>query len=194
MQLSKIFIHDLRNDLLIMKFLVKKLDIENETTNKLNSMLDSVSNKCQMVLAPLNLHNGPLDIVQTIQEIVTCFPNIQFDFNFEEKIHFIANKIEFEDVLKNIIQNSIEAGGNSIKFETKFNSLIIRDDGTCSSGVVDNLNNAVIFTTKDTGHGIGTQGVKQFCDKHECRLLYSKVLKGDPKENNYSLIIRIKFP
>ena len=194
MKLSKVFIHDLRNDLLIMKYLVKKMNIENESTAKLNKVIDSVADKCQMALAPVYLHNGFIDINQIVKEATTYYSDILFNFAFDEKLELIASKTEFCDVIKNIIKNSIESGASVVNFETKFNTLTIRDDGNCTSEVVDNLNDSVIFSTKDLGYGIGTQSVKQFCTLYGLRILYSKILKGDSKENNYSLIIRIKFP
>ncbi|MDO9183401.1 MAG: hypothetical protein Q7U04_13385 [Bacteriovorax sp.] len=188
------FIHDLRNDLQIIKLLLRKISDQNETVDKINNVIETIASKCQNILDPESSKDVLINVNQAIVEIINRYPDLNFEKDFEDHIDLVGNKNKFEEVIANIIDNSKEAGASTIKFETKYKSLIIRDNGICEQNVVDKLNNSNIFTTKINGSGKGSQLIRAYCEKQGCRILYSKVLNGKPVDNKFSLVLRIKFP
>ena len=194
MSVDKAFIHDLRNDLFIIKALLMRLNISNTTVDDIYKVIESISNKCVDVLNPEKNKNCLININQSIAEIMNFFPAIQFDIEYHEDVVINVNKAKFHDVLINIFKNSEEAGAKIIEVKIKYNSLIIRDDGNCFKDTAQKLNDGNIFTTKSLGNGIGAQSIRSFCDLFHCKLLYSVVLSSTVEQEKYSLLTKIKFP
>ena len=182
-----VFAHSVRNDLFIIQGLLKKLNIKNELVDKINEVINSIAFKCTDLIHPEKMNSESVDVNSAIEETLCRFTNIDFKKVFHEELHLACNKINFQDVLSNIILNSIQAGAGSIVLTTINKSLIITDSGSCTEAVVKKLNNGNIFTTKEHGSGIGSKNVREFFHKYNCRINYSI-------SAYQSLIVRIKFP
>lgn len=187
------FLHDLRNELQLLKLLIDKMGIINEATYKINCVIDSITSKCANATSSSKQVESLVDVNAVVEMITSYYPDINFEKELDEKVSILANKSKFQDVLINLIKNSKEAGANRIKFETKFNSLIISDNGLCSKEIVDKLNSSIVFTTKEDGSGLGSQCVRKFCERNNCQLSYHLLPNLDPFNEAPVLGVRIKF-
>lgn len=188
------FLHDLRNELQLLKLLIDKLDVMNEATFKINSVIDSIVSKCMNTSSDLKTGDSAFNVNTVIELMCSYYPNIIFEKELNEKISCIANKSKFHDVLINLIKNAKEAGATKVKFETKFKSLIVSDNGACTMEIVEKLNNSNVFTTKEDGSGLGSQCVRKFCERNGCRVSYHLMPNIDPNKGTFVLGVKIKFP
>jgi hypothetical protein len=188
------FIHNLNNDLFILRTLLKRLNIQNDNTAKMTEILHAITEKCSKFLNPELSSDSSVDLIQTIDEVIGRFPDLIFEKNYSENLKFKTNKVEFIDAICNIIKNSFEAGASIVRIEIKYNMIIFCDDGECTSDIVDKLNANVNFTTKSSGCGIGSRSLRMFCERNNCRLFYSIVPNTNSKIKKGYLKVRIKLP
>ncbi len=188
------FIHNLNNDLFMLKALIKRLNLQSEHTVKMTEIIQNITEKCSKFLNPELSKDSTINLIHTIDEVVSRFPELKFEKTYSEDLNFKTNKIEFMDSICNIIKNSYEAGANIIKIEMKYNMIIFCDDGICDSETVDKLNAHVNFSTKALGSGIGSRSLRMYCERNHCRILYSLVPSANKNFKTGNLKIRIKLP
>lgn len=185
-------IHNIKNQLFLISLLLRKIKNDKEITDKINNILNSINNDY------LQMQDHEIDclvnINQAIDDLISIYPDVVFEKDFHDNLDFIGNKSEFRDVLINIIKNSQEAGAQTVKFEIKANALIISDNGKCTKVVIDKLNEENVFTTKKNGTGVGSQIVRQFCQKQGCVFKYSASICIDSDKKSTSMIIEVVFP
>ena len=155
----------------LITLLLRKIKDEKKITDKINNIINSIN--CDCMQTTDNHINNLVNINQVIEDLISIYPDLIFEKELNNYIEFIGSKIDFREVLINIVKNSQEAGATNVKFKTKKSTLIITDSGECTKAVIDKLNNENIFTTKEDGNGIGTQVIRQFCKKQDCILTYS---------------------
>lgn len=194
MSTDALLLHDLGNELSILSMLIKKLGVKNETMDKISNVITSMSEKISRGYKKNETPKTMVNINDYVSNLALCYPNVKFENNIKEPLKMMANGSQLNDALINVIKNSVEAGADTIKFEIRFNSLIIKDNGVCSRGVVERLNNNNIFTTKSDGAGLGTQGIRKFFEGIGCNVLYFLAPNPDPIRKTHGLVTRIKLP
>ena len=194
MSTEALIMHDLRNDLCILKMLLRKIGDKDKIVHKITDIVNAMGEKLSFDYKRDSVIKTLVNVNDSINSVMLCYPDVSFENTLTEPLKLMANGSQLNDALVNIIKNSVEAGADKIKFEFRFNSLIIKDNGTCNHRVVDKLNNHNIFTTKATGSGLGTQGVRKFFESAGCRVLYFLSPNSDPVKMTEGLIIRIKLP
>jgi len=107
---EKIFIHNLRNDLNLIKYLVLKSGVKNDQTKAIHEIIGSIAKKCSIFLDTISINNDPTNIGQSIDEILNRFPQIIFERHYLNELRPTINKAIFQDVVTNLIINAIEAG------------------------------------------------------------------------------------
>ena len=177
-------IHNIRNRLFMVTLLLGRIKNEKSTVEKIHHIINSISKDC------LQLNNRHIDtlinINADIRHITSHFEGLECEAVFHNELELIGNRSFFYDVIINILKNSQEAKATRVKFEIDCRTLVITDNGECVLLALDKLNNGDTFTTKDTGNGLGTQAIRQFCEENNCKLTYSMP--------NNSMSIEIIFP
>lgn len=191
---EKIFIHNLKNDLLVLKYLVSKISNEDAIKEKIFSTIELASSRCNDILHPHNDKDQFLILNKEIDEVTAFFPDFKFEKDLAVVLSIVANKRCFQDFIANIIINSKEAGADTVKFEIINKSLIISDDGNCSQEITERINSGEVFTTKQNGSGIGNQSIRNFAEKYNCKVLYSTCSIESSGTKKNSLVIKINFP
>lgn len=179
--------HNIKNDLFIIKCLVKKLNINSEIIDKINEIIKHSSLKCTHIIHPEKMNSETINLNLEIEKALERFPDIDFKKCFHEELLFVCNKIHFQDALSNIILNSIQAGASTIILTIINKSLIITDSGSCTYESVKKLNSGNAFTTKEHGSGIGSKSISEFFNKYNCKITYSI-------SAYQSMIVSIIFP
>jgi nitrogen fixation/metabolism regulation signal transduction histidine kinase len=108
--------------------------------------------------------------VSDFTAMMTGEKRIQFKHNFDESPFFImADEHQMEQVLINVIKNSIEAieqeGTITFTTNTSLSELVIADDGRGLKEDADQLFSP-FFSTKKDGQGIGLTLVKEILINH----------------------------
>lgn len=187
-QLAASIAHELRNPLSSIKgaaqFLMKEqkdaaskefLGIivdEVNGLNKLTTQFLDFARPLQMELSETNINESISKVTKLMQHVLNE-SKITIQLNLDEKNNYIqADSAQIEQVLKNILINSIQAmpkGGN-IELETNFDGhgvkLLITDSGY---GISEDKLEKIFqpfFTTKTKGTGLGLSVVKKIIGNH----------------------------
>ena len=193
MSVDALFFHDLKNEIQILKSLIKNLPSENEVTIKISNLVNKLSDRITSVFSKKEVKTL-INVNDIILGLSSEYSSLLLKKELLERVSFIANKTQFIDVLNNIIKNSYEAGADLVRIEVKFNSLTIRDNGKCSFETIEKLNSKIAFTTKAYAAGLGSQEVRKFCEKNNCTFVYFQSQCSNPKTGDRGLALRIKFP
>jgi hypothetical protein len=194
MSSNAIFIHELKNEIHILKLLVGTLDFQNETIDRINTIINKINEKIVNAFNKVNEEKMLINVNSLILDLKSDYPNLHFNKELLESISFMGQKSEFQNSLTSIIKNSYESGATLISFEIKFNSLTIRDNGDCSIETVEKLNSKTKFTTKEDGSGYGSLGLHKFCEDNGCDLVYFLSQRSTSNGSRKGLAVRIKFP
>lgn len=194
MSTEALFLHDLKNEIFILKLLVKKLNLTGETIDKINNTINKMNDRVIFAFSSKKEEKTKIEVSDMILNMTPDIPNLTYSKDLSETISVMLNRPQFEDVITNIIKNAHEADSTNIKFETKYNSLTIMDNGNCDISIVEKLNSNVKFTSKENGSGLGTQGVREFCKKNSCELVYFLSRYTNSETGKRGLAVRIKFP
>ncbi|MDL2315294.1 ATP-binding protein [Bacteroidales bacterium OttesenSCG-928-C19] len=123
------------------------------------------------------------DVVRSVEAFTTleCQKrniNLLLDLSKEE-CHVSIDRIQFEQVLVNIIKNALEAIGNNGKIRIKTTSsplsISIEDNGPGLSEEVAQKLFTPFFTTKPSGQGIGLMFVREVLSNHQCKFDFKTV-------------------
>jgi hypothetical protein len=185
-----IFMHDLKNDLQLMKFLVRTIKDNSKIVDKLNTIIGDIASKC----CEASGIPTETDVNKTIDKTVSTCPSILFQKVYPEKLVLKCNASRLQDALKNIVKNYKEAGSTILRIETRFNSIIIRGNSECSSETVDKLNAGIMFSTKGESRGIGSKSIAKFCEDSNIILQYYRCPTIETGKKTYTLGIKLKLP
>ena len=165
---DSIFLHDLKNDIQILKMLVAKLEKGNEVVTKLNATINKIVVKCTDAAGAHRLH----DINGEIEKTCLNYTEMKILKSFDEKLQLKCNISKLQDTLNNLVKNYQEAGTQTLRITTKFNCIILKGDQGCTAELVDKLNKGESFSTKGEGRGLGTASIRDFCVANRCKLSY----------------------
>ena len=193
MNAKKIFVHDLKNDLNIIKYLVLKSGLENTTTESIHKIIGSIANKSAIFLEEKEIKNELISIGQTLDEVLNRFPQIAFERNYLSELYLCINKTIFQDAVTNLIINAIEAGADKVNVVVNIDSIVFYDNGNCTDEITAQLNESIFFTTKPHGNGLGSQSVKKFCEMHNFKIHYEILQPTTDLDSKKSLKTTIKI-
>lgn len=137
--------------------------------------LQAFINKFSSVTKPLKLDCQQINVVTLLDKLEELFPSQYFTADL--RIDFIwADRTFLEQVLINLVKNSVEAGAKSIYFEAKNKNdkaiLMLVDDGEAVASS-DNLF-VPLFTTKPTGSGLGLSFCRKVIIRHGGSIVLQK--------------------
>lgn len=127
----------------------------------------------EVQLAPVNLN----DLVQSMMrfmEVMCLHRNINLHFEPDENFKpVLLDASLFEQVLQNIIKNSVESidtdGEIHITISSQNQSITITDNGKGISREVEQKLFRPFFSTKPTGQGIGLLFIREVLIQHNCQ-------------------------
>lgn len=179
--------HDLRNPLSVIKGSVEIISLRNKDkfTNKDNEAIQRINN------AIIRMSNQIDDVLNYVKEtpveikeisVLTCIKNSLNQIQLPRKIKVImqendikvfADEIRLEVVFSNLLRNAVEAiGDNTGTIEIKIQEdekQVIIDIIDSGSGISDESINKIfepLYTTKQTGTGLGLVSCKNIIERH----------------------------
>jgi hypothetical protein len=149
--------HDIKNQINLAANLVSESS-PFEIRKILNKALDICNSEMGGPTAPFKIRN--------VLNKIALNSKVQIEINAKNDFYvYSLSEIEFERILVNLIQNSIEANAKSVSIHLRTRifdfSISISDDG---SGISEGHTEQIFenqFTTKPTGHGIGLSSSKE---------------------------------
>lgn len=179
--------HDLRNPLSVIKGSVEIISLRNKDkfTNKDNEAIQRINN------AIIRMSNQIDDVLNYVKEtpveikeisVLTCIKNSLNQIQLPRKIKAImqendinvfADEIRLEVVFSNLLRNAVEAIGDNtgtieIKIQEDEKEVII-DIIDSGSGISDESIGKIfepLYTTKQTGTGLGLVSCKNIIERH----------------------------
>lgn len=179
--------HDLRNPLSVIKGSVEIISLRNKDkfTNKDNEAIQRINN------AIIRMSNQIDDVLNYVKEtpveikeisVLTCIKNSLNQIQLPRKIKAImqendinvfADEIRLEVVFSNLLRNAVEAiGDNTGTIEIKIQEdekQVIIDIIDSGSGISDESIGKIfepLYTTKQTGTGLGLVSCKNIIERH----------------------------
>jgi two-component system phosphate regulon sensor histidine kinase PhoR len=159
---------NLFNDLLLLSSVEKKSEIEKELVN--------IEDNIQFLA----------------QDLLVNYPetNVTYNFDFKQKNFFVDLPL-FEQVLINLIDNSLKYGADKISIttyeENYFDVLVVEDNGP---GIPEHqlhriferfYRGEISHSPASKGTGLGLAIVKHIIQKHEAKIQVSSILKSGTK-------------
>ena len=170
--------------------LLEGISIINERADSLSSFIASYS---QLSHLP-KPHITHFNLLSIINNTTALFPDCQIKMNIAKEIEIKADKSQFEQMLINLLKNSVEAMSDSdekvitISYtsDPQWQHISIEDNG---SGIA-NVENLFIpfYTTKKQGSGIGLALCRQIMFNH------NGIIKLDNKTDITGVEAVLSFP
>ncbi|MBI3638773.1 MAG: HAMP domain-containing histidine kinase [Thaumarchaeota archaeon] len=202
--LSSTLSHDLRNPLSVIKntIVIMRRKYENDMDetakshfSRIESAVSSIQNQIEDTLnfvriSPLHLEsNSLLKILDSVLQTIMIPANIEINLPENDLVIKCDNK-KLERVFANLITNSIQVMKNGgkinirIKDQFDFGLIEIEDTG---AGIPNNIMPKIfdpLFTTKQSGTGLGLATCKNIVEQHE----------GTITVNNNPTIFTVRLP
>ena len=179
--------HDLRNPLSVIKNTLELLEAESMQRNDKNEkkkfdrlnraiarMLHQIDDVMEFVrMKPLKLESASMyEIVKSTVQLIKKPENIAINLPTND-LHILCDTTRLEVVFTNILLNAIQAIGEekgtiTIRFKEKTDSARIEIEDT-GFGVSPDIANKIfdpLFTTKQSGTGLGLSGCKNIIEQH----------------------------
>lgn len=197
-EMSARITHDLRNPLTTIKNAVAIMKMKNPEKIKENQQyfdmiqdgVTRMNHQIDEVLAyvkakePERNFVGFSEMINNVLKTILIPENIKISISDNnEKIW--CDKIQFQNVLINIISNSIQAIGQNqgkiiveYKVEGEFDKITVKDNGT---GIPENLLDTIfepLYTTKQDGTGLGLVSCKNAIEAHNGKIYAQNTDEG----------------
>lgn len=185
-ELSARLAHDLRNPLSVIKNTVEVLKLKNqnisdvktlEQYSRLDRAINRISNQIENVLdfvriTPLEMNNYSIsEIIHDVFDRVPIPDGIKIKLP-QNDVKIICDSKRLEIVFINLVTNAIQAIGEKGEISV---SIIDDEDSVCiqvadsGPGIPDNIISRIfepLFTTKQTGTGLGLASCKTIVEQH----------------------------
>ncbi len=161
------------------KILEKYLNRANKGVERLIYIVNDLDMITKLETGDLNLNYTNFDIVELVQSVFDLFEMkaskkniaLTFDMNYTEPIMVHADKERIQQVLSNLIVNSIKYG---------------KEDGTTEVSIEDLIRNKVIVRVTDNGEGIAQAHIPRLFER-----FYRVDKSGSRKEGGSGLGLAI---
>ncbi len=171
--------------------------ISNKSLNIIHNEIDRVSKLIKRLLVfskPIGKEKQPIDIHEILTEQMSllkeAFPShiISYETNFDSELLPVhADKDSIEQVIRNILKNSIEASPENCQIAIKtellkedgMTKIYIRDFGT---GMPEEIKPRIFepfFTTKNSGTGLGLSICNEIIKSHHGTIHFEKPLEKE---------------
>lgn len=178
--------HEIRNPLCVVKGYLEMLDennvskykeiINNQVNDSLNILNDYLEfNRISLNKDEIDLNVLLLDIKSNLKDYLKK-NNVHLHFDLmDDEIYLEADYNKLKQVFNNIIKNSVESNSKNIDISYRIMfgrvTLIIKNDGLkIDEDSIYKIGN--YFTTKESGHGIGTMLIKKIISMHNGKIKY----------------------
>jgi len=175
---------------------LKRLDRINKSVKRLRRLYNILNYNLKKDI--LTIDRVRVDISQIVQDRVDYFKELnrnQFILNLKP-LYITIDKIGFEQIIDNIIENAMKYSnrGDKIEIYLEQNSLVIKDYGIGidSNSLVKIFNRYYQADSSKDGKGLGLWLVKGFCDRENIDLkIVSSPNNGTKVVLDFSKIIKI---
>lgn len=195
-------IHDLNNQISIIQLqntlAIKVFDRDpNETIKHLIKMKTSIDKIQGILQDSMTVDEEVLKFKEELfshkldfQDVYGLTLTITGDTDIEVR----CKKTDIYRVFENIVKNAKEASAKSIIVHFNENGILFSDDGLgLTKDVLEKLNNSEQITTKEKGHGLGTQCIRNFCSDNSFSLQFAnkrKNLFSDTEHKGTHIILK----
>ncbi len=180
---TRIFIHDIRNNL---------INISNLTDEeKVKNYIQEIYNKSNEISVKAKTKNRLLDVIINKYYLLCKDKNIEFNIlSINENLSFISD-YDISAILDNLLRNAIESAEKennpyislSLESDNKFHKIILKN--SCSTKPIEDKNNLVTTKSNKNIHGYGMKSVIKALNK------YNGELEWAYNNNEFKIIILI---
>lgn len=169
----------LNMDLSLNKEAKQAIEVSIDRNQSLNRFMSNFANVVK--LPPPEIRE--VNIRSIVEKVLSVFSykfdvnEIQLQFSFSGETYIQADGDQMEQVLMNIVKNSMEAIGKNgnIKIDLSEESLSIKDDGKGFGKEIQEKLFTPFFSTKNKGQGIGLTLVREVLHNHNFRFKLHRI-------------------
>lgn len=195
-QLTAAVAHEIRNPITVVRGFLQLFkedaSFDDPKKSKFNLMIDELNTVEQIISQFLTLSkpNGDQrlekvdvkDVLQSVAGLLHSYAMLsdnQIDINVEEDCFISINKIEFKQLLINIIKNALEASevGKSVSVTANRNNnfieIIIMDEGSGMSEAEVKSLGTPFYSLKSNGTGLGLMICFNIVEKYDGEIYYN---------------------
>lgn len=185
----KILSHDVNNKLAIIGFCANILIKSTEKSSSLHKyskrIMEQVNKSSNMLNGVMNDSSKLYNICDLVNKSYLYFIRdykIKIKLIFKSDLYVKVSEIKFQSFLENIVKNSKESGSTALYIIVTKTHIHFVDNGSgFSKPVLKSLNSdrKYFISTKNKGHGIGTQSLISLCKVNKWNISFSNRKKGN---------------